>query len=90
MKLVVGLGNPGTKYAKHRHNAGFMVLDRLASRVGASEWRDKHSSHVGRGVVAGREALLLKPQTFMNVSGRAVQKAMADAKPKLSEAMNCR
>ena len=77
MLLIVGLGNPGPKYQTHRHNLGFMTLDRVQSRVGASEWRDKFGGHSGRGVIAGQEATLLKPQTFMNLSGRAVQKALA-------------
>jgi PTH1 family peptidyl-tRNA hydrolase len=77
MLLLVGLGNPGPQYRQHRHNVGFMVLDRLQSRVGSSEWRDKYSGLSGRGVIAGREAILLKPQTFMNLSGRAVLKAVS-------------
>lgn len=77
MLLIVGLGNPGPQYRAHRHNVGFLVLDRIQSRVGASEWREKFSGLSGKGVLAGREATLLKPQTFMNLSGRAVQKALA-------------
>lgn len=77
MFLIVGLGNPGPQYRHHRHNVGFMVLDRLHARIGASEWREKHNGLVGKGVLAGREVLLLKPQTYMNLSGRAVLSAVS-------------
>ncbi|HKP63472.1 MAG TPA: aminoacyl-tRNA hydrolase [Polyangiales bacterium] len=71
MKLIVGLGNPGAKYAGHRHNVGFMIVDELASRLRADAFREKFS-----GVYAkAGEALLLKPQTYMNLSGESVQKA---------------
>lgn len=76
MKLVVGLGNPGAQYARHRHNAGFMVVDRLHTRAPGSEWREKFLGLASRAVIAGREVTLLKPQTFMNVSGRAVVRAI--------------
>jgi len=77
MPLLVGLGNPGPTYRQHRHNVGFRVLERLHERVGASEWRDKYAGLACKGVVSGRECALLKPGTFMNLSGRSVQKAMA-------------
>jgi PTH1 family peptidyl-tRNA hydrolase len=76
MLLIVGLGNPGPQYRNHRHNVGFMVLDRLHERASGSEWREKYSGLASRAVIAGREAILLKPQTFMNLSGRAVLKAV--------------
>lgn len=76
MKLLVGLGNPGAQYARHRHNVGFMVLDRLHARGMASEWREKHLGLTSRVVLAGREVTLIKPQTFMNLSGRAVVRAL--------------
>lgn len=76
MKLIVGLGNPGTQYARHRHNAGFMVVDRLHARAYGSEWREKHVGLASRAVIAGHEVTLLKPQTFMNLSGRSVVRAM--------------
>jgi PTH1 family peptidyl-tRNA hydrolase len=75
MKLLVGLGNPGAQYSRHRHNAGFMVLDLLHDRAAGSEWREKFVGLAARGVLAGREVTLLKPQTFMNLSGRSVQRA---------------
>lgn len=76
MKLIVGLGNPGSQYRTHRHNVGFMVLDRLHERAYGSEWRDKHAGLLARAVSAGREISLLKPQTFMNLSGRSVMRAV--------------
>jgi PTH1 family peptidyl-tRNA hydrolase len=70
MKLIVGLGNPGTEYAKTRHNVGFMVLDALAS-----DWRleKKLRSELATTEIAGHKVLLGKPQTYMNLSGEAVQ-----------------
>jgi PTH1 family peptidyl-tRNA hydrolase len=73
--LIVGLGNPGRQYEATRHNIGFMVLDRLAAQEGvAFESRPKWQSHVAKLPGGG---LLLKPQTFMNLSGRALQQVMA-------------
>lgn len=76
MKLVVGLGNPGNAYRNHRHNVGFMALDALHSRQLGSEWREKNSGLMGRAMIAGRDVVLLKPQSFMNLSGRAVVKTV--------------
>jgi PTH1 family peptidyl-tRNA hydrolase len=76
--LVVGLGNPGPSYRSHRHNVGFMVLERLHSLAGASEWREKYSALTAKGVLAGQPVTLLLPQTFMNLSGTSVQKASTD------------
>ncbi|MGH3094833.1 MAG: aminoacyl-tRNA hydrolase [Streptosporangiales bacterium] len=70
--LVVGLGNPGPKYAGNRHNAGFLVADLLAERMGASFKRHRARAHVVSGRVAGCRALVAKPQTYMNDSGAAV------------------
>jgi peptidyl-tRNA hydrolase, PTH1 family len=72
--LVVGLGNPGREYAGHRHNVGFMVVDELAKRTGAS-FRSKFSGDLAETRVDGVRVALLKPQTFMNESGRAVAAA---------------
>src|SRR4051812_21182127 len=77
MLLVVGLGNPGKEYAAHRHNVGFMAVDELASRVRAVSFRDKFSGEYAKAEIAGEPAILLKPMTFMNESGRSVQPAMA-------------
>lgn len=76
--LIIGLGNPGPSYRSHRHNVGFMVLDRVQSISGASEWREKYSSLTCKGILAGQAVSLLQPQTFMNLSGTAVQKASTD------------
>lgn len=73
--LVAGLGNPGRDYARTRHSVGFMVCDELARRHGAS-WRSKFSADVAELRLDGRRVALLKPQTFMNESGRAVAAAV--------------
>jgi peptidyl-tRNA hydrolase, PTH1 family len=77
MLLVVGLGNPGKEYASHRHNVGFMAVDELARRVGADAFRERFSGELARAEIAGEPALLLKPMTYMNDSGRSVQGASA-------------
>lgn len=70
--LVVGLGNPGPDYAGTRHNAGFLVLDVLASRLGARFSAHRGRADVATGVVSGQRALLMKPKTYMNLSGGPV------------------
>ncbi len=74
MKLVVGLGNPGPRYAETRHNAGFMVIDRVAARWKASvdRYEAKYEALMGGAMVGEERVLLSKPQTFMNLSGRSV------------------
>lgn len=76
MFLVVGLGNPGPKYAGHRHNVGFMLLDRVCQEHGFPPFKDKFKGSLSRGTVGGEDVVCLKPQTFMNVSGESVQPAM--------------
>ncbi|UWQ40899.1 aminoacyl-tRNA hydrolase [Leisingera aquaemixtae] len=76
MKLFVGLGNPGPKYERNRHNIGFMALDRIASDHGFSPWKSKFQALISEGVLGGVKVLLLKPQTFMNLSGQSVGEAM--------------
>ena len=76
MKLIVGLGNPGPKYEGHRHNIGFMALDQIARDHGFGPWRGKHQGSVSEGRFGSDRAVLLKPETFMNNSGQAVQAAM--------------
>jgi len=71
MLLVVGLGNPGREYARNRHNAGFLVLDELARRHGGS-WRSKFSGQVAEIRIGDERVVLLKPETYMNESGRSV------------------
>lgn len=76
MQLWVGLGNPGAKYAGNRHNIGWMAVDRIASDHGFTPWRSKFNGAVSEGVLGGEKVLLLKPETFMNLSGQSVGEAM--------------
>jgi PTH1 family peptidyl-tRNA hydrolase len=75
MHLLVGLGNPGDKYARNRHNIGFMAIDAIARRHGLPPFRQKFSGLVSEGTIEGERVLLLKPQTFMNSSGDSVVQA---------------
>ncbi len=75
MYLIVGLGNPGSQYANTRHNAGFMVIDRLIQRHGLSVGKTQFKSLAAEGSIGSTRALLLKPNTFMNRSGQAVGEA---------------
>ena len=74
MLLVAGLGNPGREHARNRHNAGWMVVDELARRHGAS-WREKFSGRLAELRIDGHKVALLKPETYMNESGRSVAAA---------------
>lgn len=74
--LVVGLGNPGAKYDGTRHNAGFMALDLLAEQAGARVDRIRFKGLCGTAVIGGKKVLLLKPSTYMNLSGQSVTEAM--------------
>ncbi|MEL6423210.1 MAG: aminoacyl-tRNA hydrolase [Pseudomonadota bacterium] len=85
MQILVGLGNPGSQYARHRHNVGFMALDAIAERHGFGPWRRKFQGEVAEGRLGGERVLLLKPQTYMNDSGRAVQEAARFYKTTLDE-----
>lgn len=73
MYLIVGLGNPGKQYAHTRHNVGFDVLEKLSAKMGVSITRSKSKALVGEGFVAGQKVVLALPQTYMNLSGEAVQ-----------------
>jgi peptidyl-tRNA hydrolase, PTH1 family len=75
--LWVGLGNPGSEHARQRHNVGFMALDVIARRHGLSPWRKRFRGEVAEGSVGGVKLLALKPMTYMNASGDAVQQAAA-------------
>jgi peptidyl-tRNA hydrolase, PTH1 family len=75
MRLFVGLGNPGSRYARNRHNIGFMAVEAIARAHGATPWRRRFQSEAAEAVVGGERILLLKPQTYMNESGRAVAEA---------------
>lgn len=76
MQLFVGLGNPGAKYARNRHNIGFMALDRIAEDHGFGPWKSKFQGQIAEGRLGGDKVLLLKPETFMNLSGQSVGEAM--------------
>ena len=75
MLILVGLGNPGPRYACNRHNIGFMAVDEIVRRHGFGPWRRRFQGELAEGRVAGRKVLALKPTTFMNESGRAVRQA---------------
>jgi peptidyl-tRNA hydrolase, PTH1 family len=75
MLLFVGLGNPGEQYAGNRHNIGFMALEAIAKQHRFGVWKTGSLAMVSRGLISGQTVLLLKPQTFMNLSGDAVQAA---------------
>ncbi|MEZ5675541.1 peptidyl-tRNA hydrolase [Thalassovita litoralis] len=76
MQLWVGLGNPGGKYAGNRHNIGFMAMDRVADNHGFAPWRSKFQGQVTEGRLGADKVILLKPETFMNLSGQSVGEAM--------------
>jgi len=76
MKIVVGLGNPGKKYDGTRHNVGFAVIDALAAGPGVGRFQGRFDSEVAEWFADGEKVLLIKPQTFMNLSGRAVRQAV--------------
>ncbi len=75
MKLLVGLGNPGERYQRNRHNVGFMAVERIADKHGFGPWRKKFQGWVCEGTLGGEKVLLLKPATYMNESGRSVGEA---------------
>lgn len=72
MRLIVGLGNPGSRYARNRHNVGFMAIDAIARRRGFPAFRSRFKGEVSEAPIGGERRLLLKPQTFMNASGDSV------------------
>ena len=76
MKLIVGLGNPGSKYAGNRHNIGFMAVDQIAQDHGFSNWASKFQGRIAEGRLGTEKVVLLKPETFMNKSGQSVGEAM--------------
>ncbi|CCD83927.1 peptidyl-tRNA hydrolase [Bradyrhizobium sp. ORS 285] len=75
MLLFVGLGNPGAKYARNRHNIGFMAVDEISRRHRFSPWRRRFQGETSEGTLDSERVILLKPTTYMNESGRAVQEA---------------
>lgn len=73
--IIVGLGNPGSEYERTRHNAGFLALDRIADKCNASVKQSKFKALIGNATIGGHSVLLMKPQTYMNLSGEAVKEA---------------
>jgi peptidyl-tRNA hydrolase, PTH1 family len=89
MLLLVGLGNPGARYARHRHNIGFMAADAIARAHGFGAWRNRFSSLVSEGRLGAERVLLQKPQSYMNLSGHAVAEAARFYKVPLSDIVIC-
>jgi PTH1 family peptidyl-tRNA hydrolase len=85
MKIIVGLGNPGRTYERTRHNAGFMAVDELARILRADSTQEKHHALIGKVRIDSEESVLVKPQTFMNDSGRAVAAILRDAYRTISD-----
>lgn len=85
MKLFVGLGNPGAKYAGNRHNIGFMAVDRIAADHGFGPWKKAFQGLAAEGRLGNEKVVLLKPDTFMNLSGQAVQAAVTFYKLQLAD-----
>ena len=77
MRLVVGLGNPGIRHARNRHNIGFMAADAIAARYGFAPYRSRFKGDLAEGTIGDARRLLLRPQTFMNASGESVLAAMS-------------
>ena len=77
MKLLVGLGNPGSEYAKTRHNMGFQAVDELVRRFSFDAFKSEHKGLLAKGQIEGERCLILKPQTYMNLSGESVQSVMS-------------
>lgn len=87
MFIIVGLGNPGKEYDKTRHNAGFMAIDALADKYGISVDKKQFKGLTGRGIIAGQQVLLVKPTTFMNLSGESVRQAFDFYKPEIDQVL---
>ena len=76
MYIIVGLGNPTDEYKGTRHNAGFDVIDALADKYNISVTERKHRAFCGKGIIAGQKVILVKPQTYMNLSGESVRSVL--------------
>ena len=85
MRLFVGLGNPGSRYARNRHNIGFMAVEAVARTHGAAPWRRRFQGEATEATIGRERVLLLKPQTYMNESGRAVAEAQRFFKVELRD-----
>ena len=77
MKVIVGLGNPGKEYENTKHNIGFLAIDRLAERFGINVKQIKHKALTGEGFAEGKKVMLVKPQTYMNLSGQSVREVLS-------------
>ncbi len=84
MLIIAGLGNPGSKYAGHRHNIGFVAADQIVRRHAFGPWKSKHKADISNGTLDGEKALVVKPQTFMNESGQAIGEILRFYKEDLS------
>lgn len=84
MFLIAGLGNPGSQYKNNRHNIGFMAIDAIHKCFSFSSWSNKFQAEVSNGLINGEKTLLIKPQTFMNLSGQAIGEALRFYKLDLS------
>lgn len=76
MNVIIGLGNPGLKYADTKHNIGFMVIDKLAKDYNINVVKFKHKAFIGEGSIMGKKVMLVKPQTYMNLSGESVREIL--------------
>lgn len=86
-KVIIGLGNPGKGYAATRHNVGFLVIDELSRRLNIPVSTSRFKGYLGEGIVDGQKVLLLKPQTYMNLSGESVRELLDWYKVDPSEIM---
>lgn len=77
MKLIVGLGNPGMQYSTTRHNIGFDAIDAIADTYHIGMTKNKYKAIIGEGIIGGEKVILMKPQTYMNLSGEAVKQCMS-------------
>ena len=84
MYIIVGLGNPGRRYEHTRHNIGFITVDYLAEKHGIRINKIKHKALVGEGMISGQKVLLVKPQTYMNLSGQSVREILSFYKPEIA------
>lgn len=85
MKIVVGLGNPGSEYSQTRHNVGFMAIDTWAEKHGINIWKNKFEAQIAELKINGENIILVKPQTYMNLSGVAVREVINWYKVKLED-----
>ena len=85
MYIIAGLGNPGKEYAGSRHNVGFMTLDELADRYNIDVREKAHKALIGKGMIEGNKVILVKPQTYMNLSGESIRSVMDYYKTEPSE-----